>query len=151
MAAPKRSQRMQVVLQLAHKAEEAAAKQLQNSRETLQNAEAQFQQLSDYQQQYLAELNQAQGHVNMSRAMNDRQFLQQVSGLMANQKQQIEQLRATEESCLNQWRQQHQRRRNIERLIERLRHEESEQADKQLQKLMDELSAQSLRRQGSDC
>ena len=136
-----RSQRMKVVLQLAERAEEAAATTLQSSRQQLQQAEEQLQQIEDYQQHYIQELNAQNGRVSVQTLMNDRQFLQQLTGISATQRQQIEQLQQQEGQCLHNWQLCYQRRQNIENLIERLQQAENLDEEKRLQKQLDELSS----------
>lgn len=138
----KRSQRMAVVLRLAVQAEEGAARQLQQSREQLQQARQQLQQMSQYQQEYIDSINTARQGVTAQSMINDRQFLAQLGQVLVSQQHQLQQYQAGEERCLEGWQQCYRRRRNLEQLIERLQQREDSHLEKQLQKELDELSAQ---------
>jgi flagellar export protein FliJ len=142
----KRSQRMLVVLQMAVRAEEAAAQQLEQSRSQLAQAEQQLKQVEEYQQGYIQALNQPQQGVSAYSMINDRLFLQQLSVVCDSQAAQIRQLHQNEENCLRNWQQCYQRRRNIDQLIDKLKQGENALLEKQLQKELDELSSVFLAR-----
>lgn len=143
----KRSQRMIVVLQMAERAEEAAAKQLEQSRAQVAQAQQQLQQVEEYQQEYVQELNRPRSGVSAYAMINDRRFLEQLHKACQGQMVQIRQLRDQEERCLRNWQQCYQRRRNIEQLIARLQQDENALLEKQLQKELDELSSVLLARE----
>jgi len=142
----KRSQRMLTVLQLAVRTEEGAASQLEQSRRQLEQARQQLQQVEEYQQGYIQSLNQPKSGQSAYSMINDRRFLEQLSFVCQTQAGQIEQLRQNEDQCLQNWQTCYQRRRNIEQLIEKLKQDESQLVEKQLQKEMDELSSLFLAR-----
>lgn len=135
-----RSQRMTIVLQLANRSEQAAALALQKSRSALDQADSQLQQIKQYQQEYVAELNAKTQKLTAQTMINDRHFLQRLSEIEITQCQQIAQLKKNESGCLSQWKLCYQRRQSIETLIARLQKEESSVVEKQLQKELDELS-----------
>lgn len=136
-----RSKRMVVVLQLADRAEEGAAKILQQSRLLLQQAEEQLLQVREYQGEYIADLNAKTEKLSAQSMINDRMFLQRLGDVLAAQQQKIEQLKQSEANSLNNWKICYQRRRSIQSLIERLKVEENALTEKLLQKEMDELSS----------
>jgi len=138
--AVKRAQRMKLVLQLAERAEQAAADALQQYREKLQQAQAQLQQVADYQAEYVTQLNQKKSPKNAAEMLNDRQFLQQLSEAEQAQQERFTQLEQQQPHFLSSWRALYQRRKNIEKLIVRLRKSDDQLAEKQLQKEMDELA-----------
>jgi len=138
--AVKRAQRMKLVLQLAERAEQAAADALQQYREKLQQAQAQLQQVADYQAEYVTQLNQKTSPKNAAEMLNDRQFLQQLSEAEQAQRERFTQLEQQQPHFLSNWRALYQRRKNIEKLIVRLRKSDDQLAEKQLQKEMDELA-----------
>lgn len=140
--AQSRSQRMTLVLQLAARTEEGAATALKNSRHSLDQAQAQLQQIRQYHQEYVTELNTKTTNLTAQTMINDRLFLQRLSDVETTQLQQIQQLQVAENSCLKNWTLCYQRRKSIEALITRLQKEESDLLDKQLQKELDELSSQ---------
>lgn len=144
--AVKRSQRMKVVLQLAVRAEEGAASQLEQGRLQVMQAQQQLQQVEEYQQGYINSLNQPKSGQSAYSMINDRRFLEQLSFVCRTQSGQIDQLRQNEENCLRNWQLCYQRRRNIEQMIEKLKQGENLLMEKQLQKELDELSAVFLSR-----
>lgn len=138
----KRSTRLGVVLKLAIETEDATGRSLQAAREALTQAEGQLDQIERYQQDYIDAVNVKVRGLNTQTMINDRAFLGQLVGVIDRQKQHLKQLTTNEQQCLEQWKASHLRRKNIENLIERLRLNEDSAAEKQLQKLMDELSSQ---------
>lgn len=139
--AVKRSQRMKLVLQLAERAEEAAAQQLQLSREQLQEAEQQLQQVTEYQLEYQAQINAKLKPKHVAEMINDREFLQQLGDVEMAQQHKRRQLQQFSEQALKQWQGLYQRRKNIESLIQRLQTSENLILEKQLQKQLDELTS----------
>ena len=132
---------MQVVLDLAQKAEEAAATQLRDCQQALDKAHQQQQQIEQYHQEYLSGLNNKRGPVSPASMINDRQFLQQIQAVIATQQTQIKHHEQAEEQAKSQWRACWQRRSNIEQLIDRLRQEENQLNEKKLAKELDEMAA----------
>lgn len=145
--AVKRSQRMAIVLQMAERAEEAAARQLEQSRSQVAQAQQQLQQVEEYQKDYTQALNQPKAGVSAYAMINDRRFLEQLHLVCQSQMAQIHQLSEQEARCLRNWQQCYQRRRNIVQLIDKLKQNESALLEKQLQKEMDELSSVLLARE----
>ena len=137
---------MGVVLQMAVRAEEGAAAQLEQSRQQLSQAQQQLQQVENYQQGYIDALNRPKSGQSAYSMINDRQFLEQLSFVCRTQAGQIEKLRQNEDNSLQNWQQCYQRRRNIEQLIEKLKRGENLAMEKQLQKELDELSSSLLAR-----
>jgi len=138
--AVKRAERMKLVLQLAERAEQEAADALQQYREKLQQAEAQLQQVAEYQAEYVDQLNQKKSPKNASEMLNDRQFLQQLSEAEQAQKERFTQLEQQQPHFLSNWQTLYYRRKNIEKLIVRLKKSEDTTTEKLLQKEMDELA-----------
>ncbi|MBR9911633.1 MAG: flagellar export protein FliJ [Gammaproteobacteria bacterium] len=136
-----RSQRMTVVLQLANRAEEAAVNALNDSRENVERAREQLEQISRYQQEYTRQLNAKTAGLSAQNMINDRRFLQQLGQALSAQQQQILQLQQAETGCLRNWQQCYQRRQGIEKLIQSLKSAEDASAEKLLQKELDELSS----------
>lgn len=138
---------MAVVLQLAVRTEEGAAKALEDARRQVVSAEQQLQQIQSYQQDYTKELNQPRKGVSVDSIVNDRGFLAQLMQVVNVQENQLLQLKNSEASCLHNWQLCYQRRKNIERMIEGLKSGEDAVMEKQLQKELDELASLSqLRR-----
>lgn len=142
--AMKRSQRMAVVLKLANDYENKAVQQLQSCRAAVSGAEDQLQELINYQSEYIESINDKWAAMNAREMINDRAFVENLVQAREVQERRIFQLKNSEAEALNYWRSAHNRRKQIENLIERLKSDESHEADRQLQKLLDELSSQKL-------
>lgn len=137
----KRSQRMQVVLQMAEREEEESVIWLTQCRQTLQAAEDQFQQMVDYEQTFTVEIKEigASG-VHPDRWNRYQQFYSQLKDAQSAFQQNIQQCEMAVEKALKGWQALHARRLNIEQLIEKLSREENSLLDKKLQTEMDELA-----------
>ncbi len=144
--AKKRSQRMAVVIDMAERAEQEAAQTLGHAREQTAQAQQQLQQVSEYQIEYERALNKPKQGVSVQALMNDRAFLAQLVQVVNTQHAQLESFKVNEGNALHNWQLCYQRRRNIEKLIEKLKSEEDAETEKKLQKEMDELSMLSHRR-----
>lgn len=144
--AQKRSQRMVIVLQLAERAEQEAAEKLAVAREQLGNDEQQLTQLQDYHNDYIHQINSKTGAQSVQQMMADRSFVGQLQQAVDVQQQKIASTRQHYQQQLNQWQLAYHKRSNIEDLINRMRDDESQEADKRLQKELDELSSLNFQR-----
>ena len=144
--AVKSSQRLQLVLQLAEKAEQAAAADLQANAEQLLESEQQLLQVSGFHKEYVEKLNAKLAPSHASEMINDRAFLQQVGEACQAQENRYREIQQRKQALLNHWQSLHYKRKNIEKMIARLRRSEGQLADKQLQKELDELSSLSSKR-----
>lgn len=142
--AEKRSARLQVVLQLADKAQQEVGELLAQQQQKAAAEQAQLQQLQDYSREYQKEIGQRDQGLRAQDIINSRAFLQRLTTLQDNQKQKIHQLSGVVEQLTQEWQRRYHRRQSIADLIERLKTEEGAIADKQLQREIDELSSQKM-------
>ncbi|MFL0797356.1 MAG: flagellar export protein FliJ [Cellvibrionaceae bacterium] len=147
----KRSQRMNVVLQMAEREEQDSVAWLSQCRETLQAAEDQLAQMIDYEKTFALEIKEmgAQG-VHPQRYQRYQLFYSQLKEAQAAFQGNIRQCEAAVEMALKGWQALHARRLNIEDLIERLCKEENDLLEKKLQQEMDELAQLAYQRQQSN-
>ncbi len=143
-----RSQRMQVVLQMAEREEQDSVIWLTQCRETLQAAEYQLTQMIDYEKTFAGEIQEmgAQG-VHPERWRRYQLFYAQLKDAQSAFRGNILQCEAAVEMALKGWQALHARRLNIEELIERLGKEENDLLEKKLQQEMDELAQLAYQRQ----
>ncbi|HSC67318.1 MAG TPA: flagellar export protein FliJ [Cellvibrio sp.] len=148
--AESRAQRMQVVLTLAVRQEDDAAKKLSQFREQLAQEEQQLIELRDYANQYLHAQGELREGVLAHELINYSTFINRLHEACREQEAKVERYRLALESLQQQWRVKHQKRKSIEDLIVRLQQEDNLILDKRLQKEMDELSSQQFQRQLRD-
>lgn len=144
--AHKRSQRMAIVLQLAEREEQKAAEQLGVGREQLGACEQQMGQLQEYQEEYTAQINARSGPQNVQQMMADRSFIGQLGDAVDAQKQKIVQAQQQYQQLMALWQRAYRKRTSLEEFISKMRDSESLEADKRLQKELDELSSLKLQR-----
>lgn len=145
MAEP-RSKRMQIVLTLAERNEQAAAQRLGQYRELVNVEKDQLRQLEEYTAQYLQTYAARTSGVYAQDLISYSTFIQRLGEATREQQLKLERMLHALEQIQRDWREKHQRRHSIEDLIARMRYEENELLEKRLQKELDELSAQQFQR-----
>ncbi len=143
-----RSKRMAIVLQLAERAEQDAAEKLALAREQLGGDEQQLDQLQSYRQDYISRINAKVGAQSVQQMLSDRSFVGQLEQAVEAQQHKVRQTQQNYQQHLHLWQQAYHKRSNIEELINRMRDAESQEAEKRLQKELDELSSLSHQRRG---
>jgi flagellar FliJ protein len=148
--AESRAQRMQVVLTLAVRQEDDAAKKVGDIRAQVAKEQQQLADLRDYAAQYLHAQSELREGIRAHELINYSSFINRLNEACAEQEAKVQRYQAILESVQTQWRVLHQKRKSIEELIVRLKHEDSLLVDKRLQKELDELSAQQFLRQSDN-
>ncbi len=146
MAEP-RSQRMQIVLMLAERHEQAAAQRLSSYREQINAEQAQLQQLEEYAAHYLDTYGSLKSGLHAQDLISYSGFIQRLGDAKKEQQVKVARMMQTLDQLQQDWRGKYRRRESIQELIVRLRHEENEVLEKRLQKELDDLSAQQFYRQ----
>lgn len=144
--AQSRSQRMQVVLVLAERQEQAAAERVGAARQQLRAEEEQLSQLQEYAQQYLNAYGACKDNVRAEQLMGYSSFLQRLEQAKNDQQQRLSRVQQQLDVVIGVWQQAYQKRESIKNLIQKLKHEEALLADKRLQKELDELVNQAYSR-----
>jgi flagellar FliJ protein len=148
--AESRAKRMQVVLTLAVRQEEDAAKKVGEVRDQVVKEERQLADLRDYAAQYLQAQGALRGGVSASELINYSTFINRLNEACVEQDAKVQRYRSALESIQKQWRILHQKRKSIEDLIARLQQEDNILLDKRLQKEMDELSSRQFQRRSEN-
>ena len=134
----KRSQRLQVVLQLAQRSEDSSAEALRDAQNQQLQAQAQLDQIRHYKSEYIQEVDAKTLGLTAQAMINDRQFIGQLTQLEKQQQIKLQQMQQLHDNARHNWQVCRNRRRNLEQLIHKSTQEENREADKQLQKLLDE-------------
>lgn len=141
-----RAQRMQVVLTLAQRHEDEAAKRLGDCRDLLAAEQRQLAELIEYRDQYLHAQGESRTGVYAQELINYSHFISRLGDACREQEAKVARTQTNLSALQQQWREKHQKRKSIEDLIHRLQQEDNLLLDKRLQKELDELSAQQLQR-----
>ena len=142
-----RVKRMSLVLKLARQQEDELRDQLLGQEEQLKSQEAQLSSMERYNQDFQQELRLQHHPASGEQLSRQRHFLGELARAMGAQENQIKQQQQRLESLRGAWYQLHQKNQLIEELCNKIRHEVDIQAEKQLQKMLDDLvNRQSLQR-----
>ncbi|MDX1453168.1 MAG: flagellar export protein FliJ [Oleiphilaceae bacterium] len=142
-----RSDRLQLVLEVAQRKEQKAMEALQACRQKLNQQEQQLDNLRDYQQQYLNGLKGAmQGRVALQNLQSYHRFVEQLSSAIEQQQQVVVHARYAFDQARQQWLECREKSSSLNDLVQRCRQEEARVREKQLEKrLEDDLNARRAR------
>jgi flagellar FliJ protein len=140
-----RSKRLQIVLTLAERNEQAAAQEVAESRALVETEQTQLRQLEEYTEHYLQAYTAHTHNVRAEDLITYSGFIQRLGKVSAEQHQKLERATHLYEQKLQQWREKYQRRHAIADLIARLQSEENTALEKKLQKELDDLTTQKFR------
>lgn len=137
----KRAQRLLPVIDMAQTAEREAAGALRQYQGALQQAQQQLQNLQqyrdDYQQQWITK---GQAGVSGQWLMNYQRFLSQLEVAIEQQQRSVAWHENNAQSAQATWQQSYARLEGLRKLVQRYREEAQAAADKQEQKLLDEMA-----------
>ena len=146
----KRAQRLLPVIEMAQTAEQEAAGKLRQYKTALQQAQQQLQSLEqyrdDYQQQWI---NKGQVGVSGQWLMNYQRFLSQLEVAIEQQQKSLVWHENNVRSSPAVWQQTYARLEGLRKLVQRYREEAQKTADKQEQKLLDEMAQRLMMRSAS--
>lgn len=125
---------------LAERKEQEAARQLAEFQQLYNREQEQLLQLRDYKEQYLADYTEAQKSLNTVQMQRYSGFIFRLGGVIEDQQQKLVELGAQRDKVRAHWQLRHHQRGAIADLVERLARAEDAEADRQLQKLIDEMS-----------
>lgn len=144
----KRAQRLLPVIDMAQEAERAAAGRLRQYQEALHGAQLQLQNLQqyrdDYQQQWIS---QGQAGVSGQWLMNYQRFLSQLEVAIEQQEKSLAWHENNVKISQAAWQQTYARLEGLRKLVQRYRQEAQKAADKQEQKLLDEMAQRLMAKQ----
>ncbi len=135
-----RSQRMQIVLTLAQKAEDEAAQKVKQQAELLKQEAQQLDELKSYSGQYLQAYANLRDGVSAQEMINYSGFIGRLADAIKEQENKKERIQQGLDKLKQIWAERHQKRKALNDLIDRLKKEESTVLEKLLQKEMDELA-----------
>jgi flagellar protein FliJ len=138
--AESRAKRMNIVLVLAQKAEDEAAKRVKEQADLVRLEQEQLDDLNAYSQQYLQSYSSLKSGVTAQDMINYSGFISRLADAIKEQQVKIQRLQQGLDKLKTQWSITHQKRKALEDLIERLKKEESAVLEKLLQKELDELA-----------
>jgi flagellar protein FliJ len=136
MMAESRAKRMKIVLTLAEKAEDEAAKRVKEQLDLIKLEQEQLQDLNAYSEQYLQSYSELRTGVNAQEMINYSGFIGRLADAIKEQEEKIQRLQQGLDKLKSQWSITHQKRK----ALERLKKEESAVLEKLLQKELDELA-----------
>lgn len=140
--AESRAKRLQIVLTLAERHEQAAAQQVTEWRTQVKIEREQLQQLEEYTEQYLQTYRARKNGLRAEELITYSGFIQRLGAVRAEQQAKLERVIQQHELSLKVWRDKHHRRQAIGEMIGRLGKEDNDLVEKRLQKELDELSIQ---------
>ncbi|MEH6669095.1 flagellar export protein FliJ [Halopseudomonas sp.] len=142
-----RIRRLAPVLDMALDEERKAAGRLGEAQQQLDNARARLQDLEFYCSEYQKGwVQRGQQGVGRDWLLNYQRFLAQMQTAIEQQQQTVTWNGQSLEKAREQWRQRYQRLEALRKLIERYQEEARLKADRQEQKLLDELSQRAFDR-----
>ena len=107
-----RSRRLQVVLAVEERKEQAALERLTEARERMQQHLEQVQNLQRYQQEYQAQMHQGrEGPVSAARLQSWQAFVSQLDAVIQQQQRLLDQAERQFENCRQDWLRAWERRR----------------------------------------
>jgi len=143
----RRSQRLQVVLDMENRREQAALEHFQQQQRALQQQQQRLEELERYQSEYQEQLRrETTGTVAVAQLQAGQQFIEQLSTAIARQHRQVEQYRKRCDQARREWQQAWERREGMARYIETCRQRERAEDDRLEQKALDDAASQQYAR-----
>lgn len=137
----KRSQRLQVVLDLAERKRQQADQWLSQAQARVQQGEATLAQLRDYYADYANSFYQVGASGILPGQIHTHQaFMQKLRGAVTQQENALQMERAQLEKVTAHWQQAYQHFKSVEMLVDKLKAQESKDMERRLQKELDERS-----------
>ena len=140
-----RSKRMKVVVDMAQRAEDDAASQLEKCRRAFDEEQQRLTDLEQYYSEYDQRFQNSPA-VRADQLSANRQFLQQLRETCNTQSMQVKRAEALLEAAKGYWRDQHLKHRNLKQYVDKLRSQENAVREKLEQKILDEWVSQSHHR-----
>jgi len=138
MAKETRSQRLQVVIDLAEKAESEAARRFEAAKKMLAQEFSTLGEIEEYYSEYKNKFGNQRTGVRAADLMSSREFLGRLSQARDGQRLQVDIAEKNLEAAREAWRQAHLKHKGLCNLVEQYRHEEWKLLEKIEQKNLDE-------------
>lgn len=145
-----RSARLEVVLALEKRREQAALEVMTQARERWAQQQQRLQELQEYHADYRVQMrNSQQGVVSVNRLQGWQAFIAQLDQVIAQQEKQTAKAQERFDTTRLAWQEAYERRRGMARHIEACRAEERRSQDIREQKQQDEASGRAFARRRS--
>jgi flagellar FliJ protein len=142
-----RSERLQVVLAVEERKEQAALERMGEARKQVDQHQEQLANLNQYQDEYRQQMRQSQqGAIAVTRLQAWQAFIAQLDQVIRHQEQQLAQARELFEARRKDWHEAWERRRGMEKYIESCRQQEARERDAREQKAADEAAGRAFAR-----
>ena len=143
----RRSQRLQVVLDLEQRREQAALEEFQAAQEALRQQQARLHELERYHSEYQQQMREAtRGTMAVRHLQAGQEFISQLASAIAQQQTQMARYEQRVEQAREEWRQAWERREGMARYIGTCRESERREDDRLEQKALDEAANQRFAR-----
>lgn len=149
----RRSQRLQVVLDVEDRREQAARERFVSAREAFLEQQGRLEELERYHREYQQQIrDEALRTTSATRLQAGQQFISQLVSAIAQQQQQVDRHHAAMEQARREWQEARERREGMARYIETCRRHEAREDERREQKALDEAAnqryARTMQRQG---
>ncbi|MDX1633470.1 MAG: flagellar export protein FliJ [Marinobacter sp.] len=142
-----RSKRLEVVLKLEQRREQAALDAMTAARQNLEQQQQRLVELRSYQADYRKQMRASQqGVVSIPKLQGWQAFIVQLDQVITQQERQVSQAENRFEAARKGWQQAYERRRGMERHIETCRQQEERERDQREQKQADEAAGRAFAR-----
>jgi len=135
-----RSNRMQKIFKLAKAEERRIAEEMGRVQRSLNADISRLQDLESYRQNY-SEQFKSSGTISAARWQDYQDFLERIDHAVAGQKEQVMTGRENRDVHRRRWLTEKQKLDSLERVVDRFRKVEEQDADRRSQKIMDDLTA----------
>lgn len=142
MAVVKRSTKIEPIKALAERDEQARSLDYSGCKQRLDEACSKLEELLNYREEYDSAPLSDEGHLDIAKLQENRQFLVKLTQVIQLQEQNVERLRELTESAREAWLNSRVKTKNLDRLSENYRDEEDRAAERVEQKQSDELNSQ---------
>lgn len=140
------SQRLSVVVDMARRKEDDAAKRLELKRRQLDDEVQRLEDLKEYYQEYEVRFKQNQTAVRAQEFAKKRDFLNQLSQSCDIQKLQVQHVQNEFNAAINEWHQCHLKTEKLNEYVDTLTQQEKTALEKKEQKRVDEWVTQTYAR-----
>lgn len=141
-----RAKRLNLVLDIAERAENKAAEAFELARRMWQEDQEKMADLQRYYEDYEQTFSRPAVRLRAQEIVQQRSFLQQLAEALRQQGQIVERRRLIADNKQMDWRTAHLKRRALQELIERVKADEQKVLTRKEQKMLDEWFAQSSQR-----
>lgn len=145
-----RIKRMASLLELAQTEEEAMLQTFQALQVQLAQAQEQLQSLNHYRQEYAANLARKTDVIFASQIHSTQAFIEKLNQALMAQEQEEQRLEQAIEQAKQAWIEKRMRSQALEKLLQKMQKDQAIFLNKQEQKMLDELSAQTFHRQSHE-